>query len=141
MQVHGAVRLVTVQVDGDAGNGDMGGHQRVQHDLPPAGGKQPIGKPVEGRIKQDHKNPLNNLKQSPIQMCLQALQKITTYCKAIPHKYQVTFSTGSKVKTVRKITNEYVTSAYLSSFVAKNITTFAIQLRKTRPSDAGKARA
>jgi hypothetical protein len=141
VQVHGAVRLMAMQVDRHAGDGDVGGHQRVQHDLPPAGGEQSISQPIEGGIKQDHKSPLNNQPQSPIQICLQALQKITPHCKAIPHKYQVAFSTARKGKVVRKITNKYVTSGYLSSFVAKNITTFAILPRKTRQSDAGKARA
>ena len=51
VQVHRAMRLRTVQENGDAGDGDMGRHQRVQNDLPPGQVPQAIGKPVNGRVQ------------------------------------------------------------------------------------------
>ncbi len=60
VQVHCTVRLVAVQINRHAGDGDVSRHQCVQHNLPPAGGEQTIGQPVKGGIKQDHENPLNS---------------------------------------------------------------------------------
>ena len=37
VQIHGSVGLVAMQVNGHAGDGDVSRHQRIQHDLPPAG--------------------------------------------------------------------------------------------------------
>ena len=54
MKIHGTVRLVTVQIDGDAGNRDVRGHQRVKHYLPPAGSQQSMSQPIEGGVKKYH---------------------------------------------------------------------------------------
>jgi len=63
VQIHGAVRLMAVQINRHAGNRDVRCHQGVQHNLPPAGGYQSMSQPVDGGIKKDHKSPLNNLHQ------------------------------------------------------------------------------
>ena len=50
MQVQSAVRLVTVQKNGDAGNGDVGQAQSDQHDLPPRQVEQAMAHPLDDRI-------------------------------------------------------------------------------------------
>ena len=55
MQVQGSVRLVTVQKNGDAGDGDVGQTQGDQHHLPPR------------QIEQAMTHPLNHcIQKSPI---------------------------------------------------------------------------
>ena len=54
MEIHGTVRLVAVQIDRDAGNRDVRRHQRIKHYLPPAGGQQSMGQPIEGGVKKYH---------------------------------------------------------------------------------------
>ena len=50
-QVHRAVRLRAVQEDGDRGDGDVRGRQRVQDELPPGQVPQAVGQPVDGRVQ------------------------------------------------------------------------------------------
>ena len=50
VQIEGAVRLVAVQVDGDAGDGDVCHHQRSNQDLPPSGIRQSVGQPLDQTI-------------------------------------------------------------------------------------------
>jgi len=52
VQVQGAVRLVAVQKNGDAGNGDVGEHQGDQDDLPPGRAGQAIAEQVDQAIAQ-----------------------------------------------------------------------------------------
>jgi hypothetical protein len=52
VQVQSAVRLVTVQENGDAGNGDVGQTQGDQHHLPPREVKQAVAHPLDDRIQK-----------------------------------------------------------------------------------------
>ena len=67
MQVQRAVRLVTVQVNGHAGDRDMGEAQGDQQQLPPAQVPKAMGQPVhqgiqKGPIRQKH---ASNFLQAP----------------------------------------------------------------------------
>ena len=55
VQVERTVRLMAVQKDGDAGNGDVGEHQGHQHNLPPAGFGQSVGQLLNQTIPQSGK--------------------------------------------------------------------------------------
>ena len=51
MQIKCAVRLMPVQENSDAGNGDMCHRQRKQDDLPPGDIPQAMSQPIHGRIQ------------------------------------------------------------------------------------------
>ena len=59
VQIHGSMGLVAVQINGHAGDGDVGRHQRIQNNLPPTRSQQSMRQPFQCGIKQDHKNPLS----------------------------------------------------------------------------------
>jgi hypothetical protein len=52
MQIQRAVRLATVQIDSDAGDGDVSHRKREQQNLPPGKVEQSVGEKFEGRIQQ-----------------------------------------------------------------------------------------
>ena len=52
VQVHRPVRLVPVQENGHAGDGDVGRHQRVEHDLPPGKVPEALAQPVQGGMQK-----------------------------------------------------------------------------------------
>ena len=61
MQVQSAVRLVTVQKNGDTGDGDVGQGQGDQHHLPPSQVEQAVAHPVnhciqKSPIRQQHES-------------------------------------------------------------------------------------
>ena len=51
MQIQGAVSLATMQKDGDSGNGDVGGYQSKNGNLPPWPIQISISKPLKKQIK------------------------------------------------------------------------------------------
>jgi len=53
MQVQGSVGLMTVQENGDTGNGDVRQAQNDKKDLPSRKTEQAIGQPVDHRIKHN----------------------------------------------------------------------------------------
>jgi hypothetical protein len=52
VQIERAVRLVTVQENGDTGDGDVGQGQGDQHHLPPSQIEQTVAHPMNHRIQK-----------------------------------------------------------------------------------------
>jgi hypothetical protein len=65
VKVQRTVGLMSVQVNRDTGNGDVGEHQGDQHDLPPSGRYQPMGQPMHHRIQKIHGVTFNKTKSQP----------------------------------------------------------------------------
>ena len=56
VQIQGPVRLMAVQEDGDAGNGDVGQAQNDKENLPARKAHDAVGHPVNDRIKYSRVN-------------------------------------------------------------------------------------
>jgi hypothetical protein len=57
VQVQRAVGLVAVQVDGDAGDGDVGHHQGHEKHLPPGGAGQAVANKLKHKPSRQGKGP------------------------------------------------------------------------------------
>jgi hypothetical protein len=58
MQVQRAMGRVAVQVDGDAGDGDVGHHQGGDDGLPPSGLRKAMGQKLNQPVPQEGQDPV-----------------------------------------------------------------------------------
>ena len=88
MQVHRAMRLMAMQVNSNAGNGNVSCYQCIQNNLPPSCSKKSVRQPINGGIKKYHESPLNNLKSRLIKNYLRQRCQADKYCNRAELKNQ-----------------------------------------------------